>query len=367
MPTSLPEDNYQHLLDEKVKQTQTLFAPFALPQLTVYPSPPRHYRMRAEFRIWQKGEDIYHVMYDQKTRQRIRVEHFPVATKIINDAMTTLIALLKPNDILRYKLFQVDYLSSLSGQLIITLLYHRRLAEDWQVQARLLKEQLITLGFDVNIVGRASNQKISVDKDYVYEKLPILGRDYTYQQIENSFTQPNAHINIDMLSWVINLTKNATDDLLELYCGNGNFSIALAQNFRQVIATEVAKTSVKSALHNIEINHADNVNIVRLSAEEFTQAIHGERDFKRLNGIRLSDYTFNTVLVDPPRSGLDNETLAMVAKYRTIIYISCNPLSLKDNLSFLSKTHKIEHAAVFDQFPYTKHLEIGMVLSKIDR
>lgn len=71
-------------------------------------------------------------------------------------------------------------------------------------------------------------------------------------------------------------------DLLELYCGNGNFSLALAQNFERVLATELAKPSVEAAQFNIAANQIGNVQIIRMSAEEFTQAMEGKREFNRL-------------------------------------------------------------------------------------
>lgn len=364
MMTSLPEHDYQHLLDNKIEQIKTVFAQFSLPSLAVYSSPSSHYRMRAEFRIWHNQEDLYHIMYDPQTKKRVRVDSFPVASKLINQAMIAIIPLLKSNEILRYQLFQIDYLSTLSEQLLISLIYHRKLTDEWIYAAKQLQQTLIQQGINVHIIGRASGQKICLEQDYLDEHLHILGKDYIYRQVENSFTQPNAEINVKMLSWVINVTKHMSGDLLELYCGNGNFSIALAQNFNRVVATEIAKASVKAAHYNIAVNNINNLKIARLSAEEFTEAINGVRTFKRLEGICLTDYQFNTVLVDPPRSGLDDATLAMISKYHTIIYISCNPLSLKDNLTQLSKTHKITHAAAFDQFPYTEHLEMGLVLSK---
>ncbi len=96
-----------------------------------------------------------------------------------------------------------------------------------------------------------------------------------YRQVENSFTQPNAAMNIEMLEWALDVTKGATGDLLELYCGNGNFSLALARNFDRVLATEIAKPSVAAAQYNIAANHIDNVQIIRMAAEEFTQAMNG--------------------------------------------------------------------------------------------
>lgn len=100
-----------------------------------------------------------------------------------------------------------------------------------------------------------------------------------------------------------------------------------------------------------------------MSAEEFTEAVNKTRTFTRLEGIDLDDYDCKTIFVDPPRAGLDEDTVKMVAQYPNIIYISCNPNTLHDNLVELSKTHEIAKFAVFDQFPYTDHLECGVVLT----
>lgn len=364
MTNLVTPENYQQLLDEKVTRTMALFNQFDVKELAIYPSPKTHYRMRAEFRIWHNGDDLHHIMFDKVNKKRIYINDFPVATKIINQAMQLIVPLIKYNHLLRYKLFQIDYLSTLSNQLLISLIYHKKLDDDWTIEANKLRTELIKKGLDVHIIGRASNQKICLEHDYIDEQLNILGKKYTYRQVENSFTQPNATINIAMLSWAINATKEFSGDLLELYCGNGNFSIALAQNFKRVLATEIAKSSVKAAQYNIAVNKIENLKIIRLSAEELTQAINNEREFNRLKGICLSDYQCNTVLVDPPRSGLDINTLKMIAKYQNIIYISCNPLTLQENLNYLTQTHNIQKMAFFDQFPYTDHLECAVVLYK---
>jgi tRNA (uracil-5-)-methyltransferase len=89
-------------------------------------------------------------------------------------------------------------------------------------------------------------------------------------------------MNVQMLEWALSATEGSTGDLLELYCGNGNFSLALARNFERVLATEIAKPSVAAAQYNIAANHIDNVQIIRMAAEEFTQAMNGVREFNRL-------------------------------------------------------------------------------------
>ncbi|WP_439257424.1 tRNA (uridine(54)-C5)-methyltransferase TrmA [Lonepinella sp. BR2271] len=359
---NLPTEQYDNLLAEKCEKLTALFAPFHAPQLEIFASPTQHFRMRAEFRVWHDGDDLYHIMFDQESKKRYRVDSFPIASELINQMMQSLLPLLKQQDVLRNRLFQIDYLSTLSGQIIVSLLYHKNLDEYWVEQAKQLKLRLKNQGFSVQIIGRASKQKICLDQDYVDEILPINGKHYVYRQVENSFTQPNAKVNCKMLEWAVDCTQNSQGDLLELYCGNGNFSVALAQNFRKVLATEIAKPSVNAAQFNIVANHIDNLQIIRMSAEEFTQAMNGVREFNRLKGIDLNAYQCNTIFVDPPRAGLDADTLKLVQHYDRILYISCNPHTLCDNLQTLSQTHRIERAALFDQFPYTEHMESGVWL-----
>lgn len=356
--------DYQTQLNHKVEQVAALMQPFNVPEMHVFHSPATHYRMRAEFRIWHEGDVLQHIMFDQATKKRIVIDTFPVASQLINDAMQALTPALAATPVLRYKLFQIDYLSTLSGKIIASLLYHKKLDDEWIAAATTLRENLQQQGLDIQLIGRASRQKICLDNDYIDEVLPVAGRDMIYRQVENSFTQPNAQVNIHMLEWAIAATQGAQGDLLELYCGNGNFSLALARNFRRVLATEIAKPSVAAAQYNIEANGIDNVTILRMSAEDFTQAILGVREFNRLKGIDLSDYDCQTVLVDPPRSGLSDEALAMISQYPKILYISCNPVTLADNLKTLTKTHQITEFALFDQFPFTPHIECGVILTR---
>lgn len=356
-------DNYQTQLDEKHQQIKALFGEFNLPEFELYTSEPLNYRQRAEFRLWHEGDDLYYIMFNSETKQKFKVTDFPVACTLINDAMRKLLELIRDDKTLRHRLFQVDFLATLSGELLISLLYHKQLDEEWQTKAAQLKLQLSELA-PVDIIGRAKKQKIVLDKDFVMEKLNVGGKTYQYQQVENSFTQPNAKVNEKMLLWAQEASKGIGGDLIELYCGNGNFSIALADNFDRVLGTEISKTSVRSAQINIAENNAENIDIVRMSSEEFSEAMNGERTFRRLEGFDLTKYNYDTVLVDPPRAGLDPASCELISRFNKIIYISCNPETLKDNLATLTQTHKIDKFALFDQFPYTHHVETGVILTK---
>lgn len=363
-PEHLPIEQYDAQLAEKVARLQSMMAPFAAPAPEVFRSPVSHYRMRAEFRIWHDEDDLYHIMFDQETKQRIRVNSFPAASALINALMPAMLDGVRDIPALRYKLFQIDYLTTMSNQAVVSLLYHRKLDEEWQQHAEALRDNLRAQGFNVHLIGRATKTKIELDQDFIDEHLTVAGKEMIYRQVENSFTQPNAAMNIHMLEWALDATQDSSGDLLELYCGNGNFSLALARNFNRVLATEIAKPSVAAAQYNIEANEIENVQIIRMAAEDFTQAMNGVREFNRLKGIDLKSYQCETIFVDPPRSGLDKDTVKMVQAYPRILYISCNPQTLCENLETLCETHNVSRLALFDQFPYTHHMECGVWLTR---
>ena len=363
-PEHLPIELYDAQLAEKVARLQSMMAPFAAPAPEVFRSPVSHYRMRAEFRIWHDEDDLYHIMFDQETKQRIRVNSFPAASALINALMPAMLDGVRDIPALRFKLFQIDYLTTMSNQAVVSLLYHRKLGEEWQQHAEALRDNLRAQGFNVHLIGRATKTKIELDQDFIDERLTVAGKEMIYRQVENSFTQPNAAMNVHMLEWALDATQGSRGDLLELYCGNGNFSLALARNFNRVLATEIAKPSVAAAQYNIAANEIENVQIIRMAAEDFTQAMNGVREFRRLEGIDLKGYECETIFVDPPRSGLDADTVKMVQAYPRILYISCNPQTLCENLEVLSETHNVSRLALFDQFPYTHHMECGVWLTR---
>ncbi|MEH8022245.1 tRNA (uridine(54)-C5)-methyltransferase TrmA [Rheinheimera metallidurans] len=353
-------EQYLTQLTDKVTRVQQLLADFNAPNAEVFASEPTHYRLRAEFRIWHDGDDIYHAMFDAESREKVRIDHFPVACRAIADFMPVLLKQIQFNHELRYKLYQVDYLATLSGELLVSLIYKRPLTNSWLEQATALTEALAS-EYNVKFIGRSRKQKLMVSDDYVTEQFELDNTQLKYQQVEGSFTQPNGEVNRHMLGWAKNIANKLSGDLLELYCGNGNFSIALAPCFDNVVATEISRTSIKSAQYNIALNQVTNLQVLQMSAEDVSAALQQGNTLKQLD---LTNMQLNTVLVDPPRAGLDAGTEQLVSRFNDIIYISCNPDTLAQNLQALSSTHDIIQLAVFDQFPYTHHIETGVWLRK---
>ena len=119
-------DNYQSQLDEKQQSITADFAEFELPAFEIFTSPTLNYRQRAEFRVWHEGDDLYYIMFDSDTKQKFRVDDFPVASELINQFMSALLADIKDKEVLRQRLFQVDFLATLSGEVLVSLLYHKQ-------------------------------------------------------------------------------------------------------------------------------------------------------------------------------------------------------------------------------------------------
>ncbi len=351
---------YAVQLDDKVARFKRNFAAFDLPEPTVFHSAPTHYRLRAEFRLWHQDDSVHYAMFNRADpKTPVLLDDFPVASKRIVDAMPQLRAALNASKALSRKVFQVDFLSTLSGELMVTLIYHRPLDDEWEGAARQLASTL-----DAQLIGRSRKQHVVLDRNWVIESFELDGRHLVFQQVEGSFTQPNGGMNRHMLNWARTQARQIGGDLLELYCGNGNFTIALAPLFGKVLATEMSKPSVRAAEYNLEANQVNNVTMVRMSSQEISDALAGGRRYRRLTDIDLGSYQFSTLFVDPPRAGLDEGTLALARSFEHILYVSCNPNTLHDNVAALHHTHRIVASAAFDQFPYTDHLECGLLLAR---
>lgn len=349
---------YDVQLNEKKEINKERFSSFYNGEISVFKSPESHYRSRSEFKIWHLDGEIYYAMNHLEHKGVVLVEECPQVNEHIEALMPKLLESIRKEDI-GFKLFGADFLSSSDGELVVSLLYHRKLDQEWQEAATKISKEL-----GIYIIGRSRKQKLIVGQDYVTETLDIEGQTYKFNHIENSFTQPNARVNEQMILWAMKNFSNIGGDLLELYCGAGNFTIPFAKKFNKVLATEISKSSINAAKANMILNDVENIEFVRMSVEEFVEALDGVREFNRMKEIDIDSYNIKSIFVDPPRSGMDDASCKFASRYESILYISCNPETLLRDLEILSKTHKVVDMALFDQFPYTHHVEMGVMLRK---
>ena len=365
-------NDYESLLTVKVNVLKDLLSLYIDgKEPDVFRSPTSSFRMRANFNIWrdkprdENPDGMYYAMFEKEGIRQVacEIKSFPRGTTLMNSLMKKFMEVIRDLPNMRVGLFEVRFVTTQSENAVITLCYKVPLKPEWQAEAEIAAAKL-----NVKIVGRSRKVKqIAGGDEIIEETYNVKGRALKYYQTEGAFSQPNALVCEKMLEWALDATADSKDrDLLELYCGGGTFTAALATNFRKVLATEISKASVELAHKTFKANDVDNVKIVRLSSEEFSEAFEEKRTFQRLQdtGIEFSDYDFSTVLVDPPRAGLDAATCELLCRFDKIVYISCNPETLARDVAVMSGTHTVERVAAFDQFPYTHHLEGGVLLIK---
>jgi tRNA (uracil-5-)-methyltransferase len=352
------ENGYEGQLQVKVDENRDRFSRYYSGSLDVFASPQEHYRYRSEFKIWHVEDKLFYAMNHQDKKSVVLIDACPQVSLSINDLMPKLLTSIKEKE-LGFKLFGADFLSSSSGEIVVSLLYHRKLDPEWEVKAKEMAESL-----GIYIIGRSRKQKVVIGQDYITESLLIAQKEYKFNYIENSFTQPNPRVNEQMINWAMEAFGKKSSDLLELYCGAGNFTIPFATLFNKVLATEISKSSINAAKTNMALNGVSNIEFVRMSVEEFVSALDGVREFRRMKDIDIKSYNIDSIFVDPPRSGMDEYSCRFSARYETIVYISCNPETLYRDLEILTQTHDVVSMALFDQFPYTHHVEMGVKLLK---
>lgn len=361
---TLFDKTYEEQLNYKIQREKERFSNFTNIDFDIIKSNESNFRNRAEFRIWwEKGENnkeiLSYAMNDFK-KNILKINSCEMVSHHIKELMPKLIDELQNDLELSFKLFAVEFLGSSTKDMLVTLIYHKKLEESWIQKAKEIEKRL-----NIKIIGRSKKQRLVLTNDYINETLNISNQNFFFAYEENGFTQPNTNVNVQMIEWVLKNTKNSSKDLCELYCGGGNFTIPLSTKFRKVLATEISKTSIKSALRNCSLNKIESISFIRMSAEDFVQALNKVRAFNRLKDINIDDYEFDTIFMDPPRSGLDDTTRNLAKDFENIIYISCNPETLHRDLEELTKTHEIEKFALFDQFAFTNHIESGVILRKL--
>ena len=201
------------------------------------------------------------------------------------------------------------------------------------------------------------NQVVSIFKDKVSsiinfdsEYKVIYGKDKIREEINNlyfeispdSFFQINKNQMIKLYDKILEYVDvNKSQKVLDLYSGIGTISLYLAKFCKEVIGVEINKYAVEDAKYNAKINNITNVRFIN----------------KNANGIRFSDV--DTIVVDPPRGGLDNKTknILLESRVKRIVYVSCNPLTLVRDLKALGSKYVIKDITLVDMFSYSYHVE----------
>lgn len=195
--------------------------------------------------------------------------------------------------------------------------------------------------------------KNKIDSLYLNDKL-LYGNAYIIEELGNIkySIYPNAffQVNTDNMKIMYDKVKEYAGNgnkLLDLYCGTGTIGIYLKENFKEVTGIEVNREAILNANINKSLNNLSNINF-----------ICGDASIAKNNN-------YDVIVVDPPRSGLSNKVISFLNKsdVKTIVYVSCNPKTLKRDLNLLNKYNVLKLECI-NMFNKTKHVECICKLEK---
>ncbi len=163
----------------------------------------------------------------------------------------------------------------------------------------------------------------------------------------DSFFQVNFGVAQKMWE-LLNENIEAKSKVLDLYCGVGTLSLVAASKGAKVVGIENVLNATVNATFNAKINKL-NAKFLYGKVEDILPKI---------------PFDYDTVIIDPPRSGLAKSTLDILKKYlvKKIIYISCNPDTLVRDLDSFKNYYQLEKSYLLDMFSYTYHVECVCVL-----
>ncbi len=176
----------------------------------------------------------------------------------------------------------------------------------------------------------------------------------TYQISPFSFFQTNTHGTERLYALLRDWGSSIGGTLLDLYCGSGGITLALADAFERVIGIDSNQSAIEDALKNAKLNELQNVEFVCEDALEF---------LKKLPGSKVS-IQISAMVVDPPRVGLHPKALSALLEINPprLAYVSCNPESLARDLQGLVPFYRIASAQPVDLFPHTAHVETVVLM-----
>jgi 23S rRNA (uracil1939-C5)-methyltransferase len=159
--------------------------------------------------------------------------------------------------------------------------------------------------------------------------------------------QVNAAINAELVATAVRLADvRATDRVLDLYCGLGNFSLPLAQRAKEVVGVEGEAGLVARAVRNAARNGIGNARFVTADLVATDWSFYRE--------------PWDVVLLDPPRTGAEAPVAELGRSApRRVVYVSCHPATLARDARVLAERHgyRLRTARVLDMFPHTHHVE----------
>ncbi len=326
---------------------------------------PYFYRNKSSLPVRYDGTNTKVGIYQHKTNKLIHIDKCVVQHKSINRINTEICKLTDEHNIYAFNpkdnkglIRYIVLRSSVKEDKVLATIVCTR-------KSKVLDEYLK----DISNIKGISGVYLCINSDFhTHEILTdditlIHGKKVIQEQVNDlvfnlrprSFFQLNTLQNKAMIDHVkSNLSKTKNEVLLDAYCGVGSIGLSLAKEFKKIIGIDNNKEAIMDAKENADINKITN-------AEFYTDKV--ERLYPKLleKGTKI-----DTLIVDPPRVGLDSSFIDVLLKNKVdnLIYISCNPATLAKNLNLLKQSYKIKKITPLDMFSHTSLVESITILVK---
>ena len=265
--------------------------------------------------------------YKNKTNELIEIDKCLLLNPVINDLISYLKKYIELKDIEKITIKVGNKTNEVMLIIDGSIAYYKKLLEI----------------VDVLII----NEKVMTTKDYITSY--IGNKKYIIKR--NSFFQVNYDISTRMYDKVKDvIVKEKSKNVLDLYCGTGTIGIYISDVVSKITGIEVVSDAIEAANTNKKINNVENIEFILGKVED-------KLDF-------ISNNNIDTVIVDPPRSGLHKKVIPILEKIspKTIIYVSCDPITMARDIKLLSNNYELVEVTPYDMFPNTYHVECVCVL-----
>lgn len=217
-----------------------------------------------------------------------------------------------------------------------------------------LEHQLVGVlrTFNDNIADAVNCEELKIldGRDYYMEK--IMGLEFKVSAF--SFFQTNIEAVENLYAYAVSLIDDFSGKVaFDLFCGTGTITQTLAQKAKKAVGVEIVEEAVEAAKVNAALNGLDNCEFIAGDVFEVLETVDEKPD---------------VIVVDPPRVGISPKALDKIIGYgvKQIVYISCNPKTLVENLYYLDYYgYKVKSLKPFDNFPNTKHTECVALLERV--
>lgn len=292
-----------------------------------------NYRNKVSFKV----EDNRIGFYGEGTYQLIDIDYCLLAQNEINDALIVIRNYLKENN------NEIKSITIKFGNAMNELLIDIYSLNDKDIE---IIDYLTTNIKNLKTV--IYNDKIVYGTGYIKE----ISNGLMFNVSSKSFFQVNCTQAEKLYETAIKLAKlNKDDVVLDLYCGTGTITSIVAERVKKVIGIEIVEDAIIDAKENLKINNINNVQFICGDAAKEITKIKENVD---------------VIFVDPPRKGVDRKAIAVMKKLlpKKIVYISCNPVTMARDLSYLSDLYEVKKVVPVDMFPNTAHVECVCVLNR---